>query len=51
MIEGGVPPSGMEAIRNRLRELSLEPYDCLSPPLMDALATFAAKKKGTYREA
>lgn len=51
VIEGGVPPSGMEAIRNRLRELSLEPYDCLSPPLMDALATFAAKKKGTYREA
>jgi S-(hydroxymethyl)glutathione synthase len=44
-IEGGVDPSGMSAIRARLRELKLEPYDCLNPPLMDALATFAAKPK------
>jgi S-(hydroxymethyl)glutathione synthase len=29
-----------------LREIGLEPYDCLSPPLMDMLATFAAKAKG-----
>jgi S-(hydroxymethyl)glutathione synthase len=28
-----------------LRELGLEPYDCLSPALMDVLATFAAKAK------
>jgi len=28
------------------RELKLEPYDCLSPPLMDFLATYAAKQKG-----
>jgi len=34
-------------VRARLRELKLEPYDCLSPPLMDALATQAAKLKGT----
>lgn len=50
VIESGVPPASMDAIRNRLRELKLEPYDCLSPALMDALATHAAKQKGTYRE-
>ena len=36
----------MEGIRGRLKELGLEPYDCLSPPLMDALATHAAKRSG-----
>jgi len=51
VIESGTPPSQMDAIRQRLRELHLEPYDCLSPPLMDALATHAAKQKGTYRDA
>jgi S-(hydroxymethyl)glutathione synthase len=51
VIESGTPPSRMDGIRARLRQLGLEPYDCLSPPLMDALATHAAKQKGTYREA
>src|SRR5688572_7544099 len=51
VIESGTPPSQMAGIRARLKELGLEPYDCLSPPLMDALATHAAKQKGTYREA
>lgn len=50
VIEGGVPPSRMAAIRKRLKDLGLEPYDCLSPALMDYLATDAAKKAGTYRE-
>lgn len=50
VIESSTPPSSMDAIRNRLRELKLEPYDCLSPGLMDALATHAAKQKGTFRE-
>ncbi|GAC13286.1 S-(hydroxymethyl)glutathione synthase [Aliiglaciecola lipolytica] len=50
VIESGTPPSTMGAIRSRLRELKLEPYDCLSPELMDVLATHAAKQKGTYRE-
>lgn len=50
VIESGVPPSRMPAIRKRLKELGLEPFDCLSPPLMDYLATDAAKKAGTYRE-
>ncbi len=46
VIESGVDPSRMEGIRGRLKELGLEPYDCLSPPLMDAIATFVAKKSG-----
>lgn len=50
VIESGTPPSKMDAIRSRLRELNLEPYDCLSPALMDALSTHAAKQQGTYRE-
>jgi S-(hydroxymethyl)glutathione synthase len=51
VIESGTPPSQMAGIRARLSELGLAPYDCLSPPLMDALATQAAKLKGTYRAA
>jgi S-(hydroxymethyl)glutathione synthase len=50
VIESGVPPSRMPAIRKRLKDLGLEPYDCLNPALMDFLATAAAKKAGTYRE-
>ncbi|HRO09962.1 S-(hydroxymethyl)glutathione synthase [Amaricoccus sp.] len=46
VIEAGVDPSRMEGIRGRLRELGLEPYDCLSPPLMDAIATHVAKRSG-----
>jgi S-(hydroxymethyl)glutathione synthase len=51
IIESGTPPSKMGAIRGRLKELGLEPYDALSPALMDAIATQTAKLKGTYREA
>ena len=43
IIESGADPANMDAVRARLRELGLEPYDCLSPPLMDAIATHAAK--------
>ena len=50
LIEGGVPPSQMVAIRDQLRGQGLEPYDCLSPPLMDALATVAAERNGTLKE-
>ncbi len=46
IIEGGTKPDQMDAIRARLKELKLEPYDCLSPTLMDILATSAAKAKG-----
>jgi S-(hydroxymethyl)glutathione synthase len=46
IIESGAKPDQMGAVRARLRELRLEPYDCLSPALMDAIATHAAKAKG-----
>lgn len=50
VIEGGVKPDRMEAIRDRIHEIGLEPYDCLNPPLMDALATFAARKSGVLKD-
>jgi len=46
IIEAGVNPERMDAIRARLKELGLEPYDCLSPGLMDYVATWVAKKSG-----
>jgi S-(hydroxymethyl)glutathione synthase len=45
VIESGVSPSEMSGIRSRLSQLGLEPYDCLSPALMDAIATHVAKAK------
>jgi S-(hydroxymethyl)glutathione synthase len=49
IIESGADPANMGAVRSRLKELGLEPYDCLSPPLMDALATHAAKLSGVLK--
>ena len=49
IIESGEPPASMGGVRARLKELGLEPYDCLSPPLMDALATHAAKLSGVLK--
>ena len=46
VIETGTPPDQMPAIRARLAELGLSPYDCLSPALMDAISTHVAKSKG-----
>jgi S-(hydroxymethyl)glutathione synthase len=46
IIESGFPPARMGEVRSRLKALGLEPYDCLSPPLMDAIATHTAKAKG-----
>jgi S-(hydroxymethyl)glutathione synthase len=46
IIESGAPPAQMGAVRSRLKELHLEPYDCLSPALMDAIATHVAKASG-----
>ena len=45
VLESGVQPGEMDGIRSRLRELGLEPYDCLSPPLMDAISSHVAKAK------
>jgi S-(hydroxymethyl)glutathione synthase len=46
IIESGYKPDGMSAVRARLNELGLTPYDCLSPTLMDLIATHTAKAKG-----
>ena len=46
IIESGADPANMGAVRGRLKELKLEPYDCLSPALMDAIATHTAKASG-----
>lgn len=46
IIESGYPPERMADVRKRLRKLDLEPYDCLSPPLMDLIATHTAKSRG-----
>jgi len=43
---GGAKPDEMGAVRARLKELGLEPYDCLSPALMDLIAAHTAKQKG-----
>jgi S-(hydroxymethyl)glutathione synthase len=51
IIESGADPAKMGAVRSRLKELRLEPYDCLSPPLMDMIATHTAKTKGTLYHA
>jgi S-(hydroxymethyl)glutathione synthase len=49
IIESGSDPAKMGDVRARLKELGLEPYDCLNPPLMDALATHAAKLSGVLK--
>ena len=49
IIEAGADPENMAGVRARLKELKLEPYDCLSPPLMDAIATHTAKASGALK--
>jgi S-(hydroxymethyl)glutathione synthase len=46
IIESGTPPNAMGDVRSRLKQLGLEPYDCLNPPLMDAISTNTAKHSG-----
>jgi S-(hydroxymethyl)glutathione synthase len=46
IIESGASPDKMGAVRARLKELGLEPYDALSPALMDAIAAHTAKASG-----
>jgi S-(hydroxymethyl)glutathione synthase len=41
----------MDDVRATLRQLGLEPYDCLSPPLMDFIATQVAKGTGKLHHA
>ena len=51
IIESGADPENMGAVRARLRELGLETYDCLSPGLMDFIATQTAKANKTVKRA
>jgi S-(hydroxymethyl)glutathione synthase len=49
VIESGTKPEEMPAIRKRLKQVGLPPYDCLSPALMDYLAAHAAKASGVLK--
>ena len=49
VIESGTKPEDMPAIRKRLKQVGLQPYDCLSPALMDYLAAHAAKASGVLK--
>ncbi len=49
VIEGGTPPIEMAGIRQRLSQIGLPYYDCLSPDLMDVIATHTAKAKGVLK--
>ena len=49
IIEQGHDPERMGEVRKQLRTFGLEPYDALSPPLMDLIATHTAKQAGTFK--
>ena len=49
IIEGGASAAQQDAVRARLKERGLEPYDCLNRPLMDAIATHNAKASGVLK--
>ena len=51
IIESGARPENMGAVRARLNEIGLPPYDALSPPLMDAISTHVAKQRGVLQDA
>jgi len=46
IIESGAKARSDGRRARALEELGLEPYDCLSPALMDLIATHTAKAKG-----
>ncbi|GIZ41760.1 hypothetical protein CKM354_000505500 [Cercospora kikuchii] len=47
IIEQGFDAGKMDQVRSKLKSVGLEPYDCLNPGLMDALASYTAKSKLT----
>lgn len=49
IIEGGADPTQMGRVRDRLRVIGLEPYDCLSPMLMDHISTHVARATGVLK--
>jgi S-(hydroxymethyl)glutathione synthase len=46
IIEQGFDPEAMPKVRSQFQALGLDTYDALSPPLMDAIATWTAQKAG-----
>jgi S-(hydroxymethyl)glutathione synthase len=46
---GAAKPKEMKKVRERFKQLRIPAYDCLSPPLMDAIATHVARTKGTLK--
>src|SRR6202022_3921438 len=51
VIETGTKPEDINGICARLKDLKLEPYDALSPPLMDMLAANTVKQNGVAKPA
>jgi S-(hydroxymethyl)glutathione synthase len=49
IIEQGFDPAKMGEVRARLKKVGLPPHDVLSAPLMDYLATHAAKQSGMQK--
>ncbi|KAF1936989.1 putative glutathione-dependent formaldehyde-activating enzyme [Clathrospora elynae] len=46
IIEQGFNPTGVKEIREKLKKEGLQPYDVLSPTLMDLIATYTGQKSG-----
>ena len=49
IIESGTPPDQMGAVRSRLKELHLEPYDCLSPALRMRSPPTSPRRRGSLQ--
>lgn len=46
IIEQGFDPKKIDEVRDTFKSKGLETYDALSPPLMDAIATWTAQQSG-----
>ena len=49
IIEQGYDPEKMGDVRGKFQKAGLQTYDCLSPDLMDLIATYTAKQAGTFK--
>jgi S-(hydroxymethyl)glutathione synthase len=50
IIEQGFDPDKMGDVRSKLNNVGLQTYDCLSPALMDLIATYSAKQSGALKK-
>jgi S-(hydroxymethyl)glutathione synthase len=46
IIEQGFSPTEIDGVRAKFKSVGLQTYDVLSPPLMDAIATYTGQKSG-----